>query len=43
MYGLSTEGEEIGEVTEILQTGANDVWTVKPEKEKHIIFLILKM
>ena len=28
----STDGDEIGEVTEILQTGANDVWTVKPEK-----------
>ena len=24
----------IGKVTEILETGANDVWTVKPEKGK---------
>ena len=30
----STEGEVIGEVTEILQTGANDVWTVTPEQGK---------
>ncbi len=29
---VSTEGETIGTVTEILQTGANDVWTVQPEK-----------
>lgn len=28
------EGEEIGVITEILQTGANDVWEVKPEKGK---------
>ncbi|WP_313891288.1 ribosome maturation factor RimM [Psychrobacillus sp.] len=30
----STEGETIGTITEILQTGANDVWTVQPEKGK---------
>ncbi|MEK4485154.1 ribosome maturation factor RimM [Psychrobacillus sp. FSL H8-0484] len=30
----SLEGETIGKVTEILQTGANDVWTVQPEKGK---------
>lgn len=30
----STEGEMIGVVTDILQTGANDVWEVKPEKGK---------
>ena len=30
----STEGEKIGVVTDILQTGANDVWEVKPEKGK---------
>jgi len=28
------EGQEIGEVTDILQTGANDVWTVTPAKGK---------
>ncbi|MBD7942720.1 ribosome maturation factor RimM [Psychrobacillus sp. Sa2BUA9] len=31
---ISTEGETIGTVTEILQTGANDVWTVQPSKGK---------
>lgn len=28
------EGQEIGVVTDILQTGANDVWTVTPAKGK---------
>jgi len=28
----SETGEEIGVITDILQTGANDVWTVKPAK-----------
>jgi len=28
------EGQEIGVVTDILQTGANDVWTVTPESGK---------
>ena len=32
VYGL--DGQKIGVVTEILQTGANDVWTVTPEKGK---------
>ena len=31
---VTTEGQEIGKVTEILETGANDVWTVTPEKGK---------
>ena len=31
---LQLEGTEIGKVTEILETGANDVWTVTPEKGK---------
>ncbi|MFC4354431.1 ribosome maturation factor RimM [Chryseomicrobium palamuruense] len=35
---VSTEGQEIGEVTEILATGANDVWEVTPSKgKKHYI------
>ncbi|CAM3080353.1 ribosome maturation factor RimM [Filibacter tadaridae] len=35
---LTTEGIDIGKVTEILETGANDVWTVTPEKGKpHLI------
>lgn len=32
VFGL--DGHEIGVVTDILQTGANDVWTVKPAKGK---------
>lgn len=28
------DGEEIGKVTDIFETGANDVWTVTPQKGK---------
>ncbi|KXH79959.1 ribosome maturation factor RimM [Sporosarcina sp. HYO08] len=28
---ITTDGTEVGTVTEILETGANDVWTVTPE------------
>lgn len=31
---VSLEGDPIGTVTEILETGANDVWTVTPETGK---------
>ena len=31
---IGTNGQEIGVITEILQTGANDVWTVKPASGK---------
>lgn len=35
---VSTDGEDIGKVTEILATGANDVWEVTPVKgKKHYI------
>lgn len=35
---FSEEGEEIGAVTEILQTGANDVWEIKANNgKKHYI------
>ncbi len=35
---FSEEGSEIGTVTEILETGANDVWEVTPPKgKKHYI------
>ncbi|MDS9470559.1 ribosome maturation factor RimM [Sporosarcina pasteurii] len=31
---VDLEGREIGKVTEIISTGANDVWSVKPETGK---------
>ncbi len=31
---ITDEGEDIGKVTDILETGANDVWTVTPEEGK---------
>lgn len=31
---ITVEGATIGKVTDILETGANDVWTVTPEKGK---------
>ncbi|MFF2794472.1 ribosome maturation factor RimM [Lysinibacillus xylanilyticus] len=34
---ISEEGETIGAVTDILQTGANDVWVVKGTKKEHYI------
>lgn len=35
---FTLEGRDIGKVTEILQTGANDVWEVTPERgKKHYI------
>ncbi|MEX3744500.1 MULTISPECIES: ribosome maturation factor RimM [Lysinibacillus] len=34
---VSEEGETIGAVVDILQTGANDVWVVKGAKKEHYI------
>ncbi|MGA3600919.1 ribosome maturation factor RimM [Lysinibacillus agricola] len=34
---VSEEGETIGTVIDILQTGANDVWVVKGAKKEHYI------
>lgn len=34
---FSEEGEKIGVVSDILQTGANDVWVVKGAKKEHYI------
>jgi len=34
---VSEEGETIGVVSDILQTGANDVWVVKGAKKEHYI------
>jgi len=31
---IDQEGREIGKVTEVLETGANDVWAVKPPEGK---------
>ena len=31
---VTLDGTEIGKVTEVLETGANDVWTVTPDKGK---------
>lgn len=39
---VSEEGEKIGVVSDILQTGANDVWVVKGAKKKSITFHISK-
>ncbi|AQQ53747.1 ribosome maturation factor RimM [Planococcus lenghuensis] len=38
---VTDEGREIGVITEILETGANDVWAVKPQtgKEQYIPYI----
>lgn len=38
---FTTEGREIGSITAILETGANDVWVVQPEggKEQYIPYI----
>lgn len=33
----TTSGESLGQITEILAPGANDVWVVKREKEKDLL------
>ena len=33
----SVEGEVIGEISDVLRTGANDVWTVKREGQKDVL------
>ena len=33
----SDEGEELGEITDVLQTGANDVYIIKSEKEEILL------
>lgn len=39
---VSDEGEEIGELKEVLQTGANDVYVVKTPQGKDILFPVIK-
>ncbi|HAX74161.1 MAG TPA: ribosome maturation factor RimM [Firmicutes bacterium] len=34
---VTTEGKEVGEVSEILTTGANDVWVVKRQGQKEAL------
>ncbi|WP_313471504.1 ribosome maturation factor RimM, partial [Lysinibacillus sp.] len=34
---ISEDGQTIGIVADILQTGANDVWVVKGSKKEHYI------
>jgi len=36
---LTEEGEDLGEITEILSPGANDVWVVQPAKGKQQLLL----
>ena len=36
---VTTEGEKLGEITEILTPGANDVWVVKRPKGRDLLFL----
>ena len=36
------EGNEIGELTEVMQTGANDVYVVKVSDEKEVLFPAIK-
>lgn len=39
---VSDEGEEIGELKEVLQTGANDVYVVKTTQGKEVLFPVIK-
>jgi len=39
---IDTEGRELGQVTEVLQTGANDVYVVKRSEGKDILIPALK-
>lgn len=34
---MTVEGEELGEITEILTPGANDVWVVKGKDKSEIL------
>lgn len=38
---VTEEGEELGDITEILSPGANDVWVVKPGKGKEILLPVI--
>lgn len=36
---VTTDGRELGEIADILQTGANDVWVVRPEGGKRDLLI----
>ena len=42
MKVVSTEGEELGELTDVLQTGANDVYVVKKEGAPELLLPAIK-
>ena len=39
---IDDEGNEIGELTEVMQTGANDVYVVKTSDDKEVLFPAIK-
>lgn len=39
---VTEEGEEIGTLKEVLQTGANDVYVVKTEEGKEVLFPVIE-
>lgn len=45
LYGLAVvteEGEELGEIVDIIETGANDVYAVKKEGQKELLIPAIK-
>jgi 16S rRNA processing protein RimM len=42
LQGISDEGEDLGELTDVLQTGANDVYEIKSSDNKEIYIPAIK-
>ena len=42
MQVVSDEGEELGEISDVLQTGANDVYVIQKEKQADILVPAIK-
>ena len=42
MQVVSDEGEELGEISDVLQTGANDVYVIQQEKQADILVPAIK-